>query len=64
MNGSSIAIGKGRPIKTIKKGLEVNGLDKNMTYYRTLWRVWSMEPTPPSEIRLRVCCDQPWLLKI
>jgi hypothetical protein len=37
MNGSSIAIGKGRPIKTIKKGLEVNGLDKNMTYYRTLW---------------------------
>jgi hypothetical protein len=41
MQGSQITRGRGRPRKTvretIKKGLEINELDRNMVYDRTLW---------------------------
>ena len=41
MEGSSVARGRGRPTKiigeTIKRDLDVNGLNINMIYNRTLW---------------------------
>jgi len=30
--------GRGRPRQTIKKDLEINELDRDMIYDRTLWR--------------------------
>jgi len=37
MEGSQITRGQGRPRKTLKKDLEINELDRNMVYDRTLW---------------------------
>jgi len=41
IDGGEITWGRGRPRKiikkTIKKDLEINELDKNMVYDRTLW---------------------------
>jgi hypothetical protein len=41
MEGSQITRGRGRPRKTIretiKRDLEINELDRNMAYDRTLW---------------------------
>ena len=41
MEGSQITRGRGRPRKTIRetirKNLEINELDGNMVYDRTLW---------------------------
>jgi len=41
MEGSQIIRGQGRPRKTLretlKKDLEINELDRNMVYDRTLW---------------------------
>ena len=43
MEDSQITRGRSRPRKTIretiKKDLEINELDRNMIYYRTLWRI-------------------------
>jgi len=42
MKDSQITIGRGRPRKTIRetirKNLEINELDQNIVYDRTLWR--------------------------
>jgi len=38
MEDSQIPKDKGRPRKTIRKDLEINELDRNMVYDRTLWR--------------------------
>jgi len=37
MEDSQITRDSGRPRKTIKKDLEINELDRNMVYDRTLW---------------------------
>jgi len=38
MENSQITRGRGRPRKIIMKDLEINELDQNMVYDRTLWR--------------------------
>jgi len=38
MEESQVKRGRGRPKKTIRKDLEVNELDPNMVFDRTLWR--------------------------
>jgi hypothetical protein len=40
MEESQMKRGKGRPRKTIRKDLEINELDPNMVYDRTLW--WNL----------------------
>jgi len=37
MEGTQITRGRGRPRKTIKKDLEINELEKDMVFDRTLW---------------------------
>jgi len=37
MEESQVKRGRGRPKKTIKKNLVVNGFDPNMVFDRTLW---------------------------
>ena len=42
MEGSLVTKGRGRPRKTVgetvKRDLNINGLNINMIYYRALWR--------------------------
>jgi hypothetical protein len=56
MEESQIKRGRGRPRKTIRKDLEVNELDLNIVYDRTLWRNLIHVATPLSGIRLGGCC--------
>jgi len=52
MEGSQITRGRGRPRKTIKKDIEINELDRNMVYNRTLWHNLIHVADPLSGIRL------------
>jgi len=51
MEGSQITIGRGKPRKTIretiKKDLEINELEKDMVFNRTLWchLIHAVDPT-------------------
>ena len=38
IEGSQVTRGRGRPRKTIRKGLEINELEKDMVFDRTIWR--------------------------
>jgi hypothetical protein len=60
MEESQVKRGRGRPRKTIRetirKDLEVNELDSNMVYDRTLCRNLIHVATPLSGIKLGCCC--------
>jgi len=60
MEESQVKRGRGRPKKTIRetirKYLEINELDPNMVFDRTLWRHLIHVANPLSGIRLGCCC--------
>ena len=57
---SSIARGRGKPRKnigeTIKRDLNVNGLNINMIYDRTLWSRPNHVVDPPIRTKFSCCC--------